>query len=193
MRPDPFHDPLQFLSACHGRIRLRLFAFLQAAARLRAPGTIERHEVEAALLFFRTSGEGHTVDEEQSLFPRLRPRLEAAGAQEAIEALDRMLDDHRRHEALFDRLAAAMRAIDPALGAGDGLPDPDAPPLVCGTAEAAALADALEAIVADYEAHIPVEDDVLYPLAAALMPAEELAGIAAEMRARRRLGRRILG
>src|SRR5690606_5789193 len=88
MRPDPFHDPLQFLSACHGRIRLRLFAFLQAAARLRAPGTIERHEVEAALLFFRTSGEGHTVDEEQSLFPRLRPRLEAAGAQEAIEALD---------------------------------------------------------------------------------------------------------
>ena len=193
MRSAPVVDPLQFLTACHGRIRLRLFAFERAAERLRAPGEIERHHVEAALLFFRSSGEGHTIDEESSLFPRLRVRLEQAGHGEAVEMIDRMLAEHRRHEGLFDRLERAMKVIDPGLGEGDGLPDPDAPSITCGTPEAAELADALEAIAADYGEHIPVEDDLLYPLAAQLMPPEELAEVAREMRSRRRLGRKLLG
>ena len=156
MHIDPFVDPLQFLTACHGRIRIRLFSFLRAAARLRGEGTIERHELEAALLFFRTSGEGHTIDEEQTLFPRLRARLVEAGEQEAAALIDRLLQEHRSHDACFERMAAAMNAIDPSLGSGDGLPDPDAAQVPCGTGEARALADALEAIVEEYEAHIPL-------------------------------------
>ncbi len=194
MRADPFHDPLQFLTACHGRIRLRLFSFLRAAARLRESGkTIERHELEAALLFFRSSGEGHTIDEERSLYPRLRVRLVDAGHDEAVAMLDRIIHEHRHHEELFGALERAMAAIDPTLGTGDGLPDPEAPQIPCGTQEAFALADALEALVADYESHIPEEDDVLYPLASQLMPADELAQVAAEMRSRRKIGRKLLG
>ncbi|WP_373047752.1 hemerythrin domain-containing protein [Vulgatibacter sp.] len=193
MRTDPFVDPLQFLTACHGRIRMRLFTFLRAAARLRGAGAIERHELEAALLFFRSSGEGHTIDEEQSLFPRLRARLLEAGEQEAVGILDGMVREHRAHDAAFEAMVRAMAAIDPTLGSGDGLPDPEAAGVPCGTPEALALADALEALVAAYEEHIPVEDDVLYPLAARVMPAEELAQVAAEMRGRRRLGRKLLG
>jgi len=193
MRSDPFVDPLQFLTACHGRIRARLFTFLRTAARLRERGAeVERHELEAALLFFRTSGEGHTIDEERSLYPRLRVRLVEAGQEEAVALLDRIVHEHRDHEALFERLGAAMAAIDPTLGTGDGLPDPDAPKIACGTPEGRALADALEAIVADYESHIPEEDDVIYPLAAQLMPADELAQVAAEMRGRRKIGRKLL-
>ena len=193
MRTDPFVDPLQFLTACHGRIRMRLCTFLQAATRLRAPGSIERHQLEAALLFFRSSGEGHNVDEEITLFPRLRPRLQAAGEDEAVALIDRLLAEHEEQNAAFERMERAMLAIDPSLGTGDGLPDPGAAPIACGTPAAVELAAALEAVVAEYEAHIPLEDDVIYPIAAQVMPADELAEVAKEMRERRRLGRKLLG
>lgn len=193
MRADPFVDPLQFLTACHGRIRTRLFRFRLAAEKLRKPGGIDWHELESALLFFRTSGEGHTVDEERSLFPRLRARLVDAGEAEAVALVDELIEEHRRHEALFEKLATTMRALNPTLGTGDGLPDPEAAPIPCGSDEAKALADVLDAIADDYEAHIPIEDDLLYPLAARLMSAEELEEVAAEMRSRRGPGRRLLG
>lgn len=193
MMIDPFADPLQFLTACHGRIRQRLFSFRQAAERLRGTGTIERHHLEAALLFFRTSGEGHSIDEEQSLFPRLRIRLEEGGHGEALACLDGLLADHREHETLFTEVESSMTAMDPTLGVGAGLPDPGAAPLGCGTTEALRLASALEALVEAYEEHIPIEDDRLYPLAHLLMPREELDEVAAEMRSRRSLGRRLLG
>lgn len=193
MKADPFFDPLQFLTACHGRIRQRLFTFRLTAANLRGEGAIERHQLEAALLFFHTSGEGHTIDEERSLFPRLRARLEEAGVPEGIAVIDRLLGEHRGHEALLERMQAAMHAIDPSLGSGSGMPDPEAEPIRGGTQEARALADALEALVEDFESHIPVEDDLLYPLAARLMPADELAQVANEMRSRRALGRKLLG
>lgn len=193
MTVDPFADPLQFLTACHGRIRLRLFAFRQAAERLRSASSIEKHHLEAALLFFRTSGEGHTIDEEQSLFPRLRIHLERAGEPEAIAWLDGLLSDHRDHERIFSEMEAAMAAIDPTLGSGNGLPDPDEAPIPCGTPEALRLSAALDEMVEAYEAHIPIEDDKIYPLAYQLMPREELDVIAAEMRSRRKLGRRLMG
>lgn len=193
MQVDPFHDPLQFLSACHGRIRIRLFTFSRMAERLRGQGTVGRHELESALLFFRTSGAGHTVDEETSLFPRLHARLIEADLQEAAALVERMIAEHRSHEREFDRLEAALRAIDPTLIEGDGLPDPDAAPIACGSAHAIEAADALEAVVREYEEHIPIEDDVLYPLASRLMPADELAIVAEEMRSRRRIGRKLLG
>ena len=125
MHSDPFADPLQFLSACHGRIRQRLFAFRLSAMRLRAGDAVARHEIESALLFFRTSGEGHAEDEEQLLFPILRVKLVEAGAHEVVALIDRLVEEHRGHEELFARLASAATDIDPTLGSGDGLSNPD--------------------------------------------------------------------
>lgn len=193
MTIDPFADALQFLTACHGRIRQRLFMFRQIADRLGSEGQIERHHLEAALLFFRTSGEGHSIDEEQSLFPRLRARLETLGETEAIGWIDELLSDHREHDQLFAAVEATMERVDPTLGHGNGLPDPDAPGLPCGTPAAKRLATALEQLVDAYESHIPLEDDRIYPLAYRVMPPEELQAVASEMRDRRRLGRRLLG
>lgn len=189
---DPFSKPLQFLTECHDRIRIRLATFRQTAEALRADGDIERHPVEAALLFFRTSGEGHTIDEERSLFPRLRERLRQLGETEALEQIDSLEGEHRHHEAAFEKMVQAMRAMDPTLGEGDGLPDPDAPRLACGTPAARELAAALETLVSEYEAHIPIEDGYLFPLAERVIPPEEQAVIAAEMRGRRALGRKLL-
>ena len=50
----------------------------------------ERAAVQAALQYFRTGGQRHTADEEQSLFPRLRK----SDAQ-AFEEIDRLEHDHR--------------------------------------------------------------------------------------------------
>src|SRR5690606_39037187 len=130
----------------------------------------------------RSSGEGHNVDEELTLFPRLRVRLEEAGEHEAISLIDRLLADHETQNAAFERMERAMRAIDPSLGTGDGLPNPEEEPVACGTPEAFDLAEALEAVVEGYEEHTPLEDDVLYPIAARVMPADELAQVAKEMR-----------
>ncbi len=192
MHADPFVDPLRFLSECHGRIRLRLATFRETAAALRGATSIPRHAVEAALLFFHTSGAAHTVDEEESLFPRLRSRLRETGEDEGLATLEGLEAEHRLHEATLARLERGLRALDPALGDGDGLPDPDAPPLAAGTAEAIEVAAALEAMVEQYEAHIPLEDDYLFPLARRALAAAEQEAIAIEMRRRHSLGSKLL-
>jgi hemerythrin-like domain-containing protein len=187
---DPFSDPLRFLVECHGRIRERLAIFRRTAEALRRPEGAERAALESALLFLRTSGEGHTVDEEVSLFPRLRERLRDRGDLEQVEGL---LAEHREHDQLALRLTAALQALDPSLLSGDGLPDPDAPRLPGGTPQARAAAEALENLAAAYEGHIPLEDEALYPRAREVLTAQDLEAIAAEMRDRRRLGRKLLG
>jgi hemerythrin-like domain-containing protein len=189
---DPFTDPVLFLGECHGRIRQRLDSFREIAERLADAGAIERHALEAALLFFRTSGEGHTIDEETSLFPRLLPRLRELGELAAAEQIEELIAEHREHEALFAGIAEAMAAVDPTLGTGDGLPDPDAPLVPCGTPEARRLSDALLAVVLDYERHIPIEDGFVFPLAQRVLRPAEKEAIAAEMRGRRSLGRKLL-
>jgi len=192
MHPDPFVDPLRFLSECHGRIRLRLEIFREAAAALRGEVPVAGHPIEAAILFFQTSGAAHTVDEESSLFPRLLRRLEALGDREALEQLAALEREHRSHEAAHHRVEQALRALAPSLGDGDGLPDPEATPLAAGTPEALEAAAALEELVEQYEVHIPIEDEQLFPLARRALPAIEIDEIAAEMRRRHSLGRSLL-
>lgn len=186
---DVFSDPLQFLEECHGRIRERLAVFRATADALRRRPTVQRAPLEAALLFLRTSGEGHTRDEEDSLFPRLRLRL----GEDDLRTIEGLVGEHRDHEALGARLEAALSALDPTLLAGDGLPDPAAPGLAGGTPGARAVAEALENLATAYEAHIPLEDELVFPLARAKLLPEDVRAIAAEMRDRRRLGGKLLG
>lgn len=189
---DPFVDPLQFLTECHGRIRLRLEMFREEAAALRGTTPRQRHSLEAAILFFRTSGAAHTVDEEESLFPRIYRALESLGRTDELEELRSREGEHRVHEEVHERLEAALRRLDPTLGEGDGLPDPDAPLLASGSSEALAVAQALEELVELYEAHIPLEDSELFPLARQILSPAEIEAIALEMRRRHSLGRKLL-
>lgn len=189
---DPFVDPLRFLVECHGRIRLRLETFRAAAQALRGQEPIAPHPIEAALLFFRTSGAAHTVDEEASLFPRLRRRLEELGDREALRRVDELEAEHRVHEAAHARLEAALRVLEPSLGDGDGLPDPDAPLLASGSPAALEAAVALDELVDHYEAHIPIEDELLFPLARRALAPEAVEAIALEMRRRHSLGSKLL-
>lgn len=193
MTAEHFADPLRFLEECHGRIRERLALFRRTAAALRAGQPVFPYELTAALLFFRSSGRAHTEDEEQTLFPRLRERLRARGEAESVARLDSIEAEHREHEELWARLETALLAVDPGVASGDGLPDPAQKPLPTGTPEARAAAALLAEVSVSYEAHIPLEDDWLYPLAKTALTPEDVAAISVEMGRRHRLGAKLLG
>ena len=75
---DTLSRPLEHLKACHRRIEERLETLERIAENL----DTRREEAAAALervfAFLDSSGALHTADEEESVFPRLTPRLERA-------------------------------------------------------------------------------------------------------------------
>src|SRR5260370_25208 len=92
-KPDSgFDDPIGMLKDCHRRIEnfLGILCLVIDRAQGRGLTDEERDAVQAALQYFRTGGQRHTADEEESLFPRLRK----SDAQ-SFEEIDRLEDDHR--------------------------------------------------------------------------------------------------
>ena len=74
-KPDSgFDDPIGMLKDCHRRIERFLGILCVVVNRVQGRSLIgeERDAVRAALQYFRTGGQRHTADEEESLFPRLR-------------------------------------------------------------------------------------------------------------------------
>ncbi len=153
----------EFLMACHRRIEQRLAAMERAAAALGASREEGLAALEAALAFLDTSGALHTEDEEESVFPRLRARMEA-GERTFLAGLEH---DHAEAGMIHRRLR------DLVSKAKDG-PENDS-----------ALRGAVEEIAALYRRHIESEDTTLAAYAHALLTPQERSAIAAEMRARR--------
>src|ERR1017187_4388095 len=92
-KPDSgFDDPLGILKDCHRRIEsfLGILCVVVERAQGRSLTGEERDAVEAALQYFRTGGQRHTADEEESLFPRLRKSDATSFAE-----IDRLEGDHR--------------------------------------------------------------------------------------------------
>ena len=169
-----FSNPLGLLSDCHRRIETFLQVLLQIASRA-AGGPLSPPEREAlgrALAYFRNSAPKHTADEEESLFPRLR-RFE--NAQSALTCLIELEDDHhaaaRDHELVDslgnEWLAAGALRLD----------------------ELQRLREALERLSSTYKRHIAIEDRELFPLAARVLPPDQLADVGREMAERRRVSR----
>src|SRR5271165_6296681 len=87
-----FDDPIGMLKDCHRRIEsfLGILCVVVDRALGRSLNDGERNAVQAALQYFRTGGQRHTADEEESLFPRLRES--DAGS---LAEIDRLEGDHR--------------------------------------------------------------------------------------------------
>ncbi len=147
--------PLAQLKRCHRRLEQAVDA-LRAAAR--------DHDLETASevsAFFGRQIRRHENDEEESLFPRLL----ASSHLELRASIDRLSAEHRKHEALHERLERAVsgRAGDP-------------------WSELAALAEELSSA---YGAHIEQEEKALFPAALTVLTDGDLDAIATEMDARR--------
>ena len=167
-----FSEPTGLLSDCHRRIEMFLGSLQQVAALLDKPlDTEARSALEASLRYFREAAPKHTADEEESLFPRLR-QMRNAELENAIKALDPLEQEHERADALH-------REVD-ELGRkclnGDNLSVNEVKRFRTTVAELASI----------YSEHIKIEDEVVFPIAGKLLPANEKAAIAQEMAQRRK-------
>jgi hemerythrin-like domain-containing protein len=156
---DTLSRPLEHLKACHRRIEERLDTLERIAAHI----DTNREEAVAALgrvfAFLDSSGALHTADEEESVFPRLTPRLEraemsfVAGLEHDHTTAHQLYTELKRHAAEGD-YETQFRGV-------------------------------IERLVAHYRKHIAKEDEVLDSLCREKLTPRELAEISQEMVARR--------
>jgi hemerythrin-like domain-containing protein len=166
-------NPTGLMSDCHRRIEMFMRALSTAAGfDGRRLNEAENRSLDAALRYFREAAPKHNADEEESLFPRLRP-LPHLEVRRALADIGRLEQEHHWAAPLHmevDRLGRQWIA--------DGELEKD---------EAQAFGTAVEKLAAMYRKHIEFEDSVLFPLASRVLTAAQAAEIAAEMAKRRKL------
>jgi hemerythrin-like domain-containing protein len=165
-----FTNPLGMLSDCHRRIErfLAALAFVAEQSASTGLGAGQRATLDAALRYFREAAPKHTLDEEESLFPRLRA---SDGAAEALALLDSLHTDHELAEAYHrevETLAGRLLA--------DGRLSEE---------ESRRLISVLKYLRAVYREHIRAEDEGLFPLAGRVLSGTELEAVGREMAERR--------
>lgn len=169
-KPDSgFDNPIGMLSDCHRRIERFLDVLFRVVrrARSKALDSGEQAAVESALRYFRESGPRHNLDEEESLFPRLKEH----GAAAVLDEMNRLLADHADAAPLHEEVDALYtRWI-----AEGGLSEPESARLVAITARLQQL----------YRDHIRVEEDLVFPCAAKLFDSKTVAAMGDEFKARR--------
>ncbi len=170
-KPDSgFDDPIGMLTDCHRRIEhfLNIIVVVVGRAQSRALSEEEKEAIHASLQYFRMGGQRHTADEEQSLFPRMRAELGAG----TLEELERLEDDHAEAADLH----AAVEDLYLKWISEGALNEVDTRQLVSDTQSLKQL----------YEAHIQVEEKLVFPRAAQMLKSETVQAIGREFRARRR-------
>lgn len=152
------------LLACHRRIRAFSALAVTLATSADAPKEQREETCDRLLRYFSEALPLHVRDEEDSVAPRLRGRSQALD-----EALRRMADEHRAHEAPLDALLRGWAALRER-------PDDDALRL--------SLVDPSMDLRDAFEAHLRDEEALVFPHLAALSPAERDASVR-ELRGRR--------
>lgn len=99
--------PLEHLVACHGRIEERLAILERAGAVLDTHTADALNAIQGCFRYFDTSGIMHTADEEESTFPRLRPRL----TPDEIGEIERLERDHRVADEMYGKLKAVCAQL----------------------------------------------------------------------------------
>jgi len=170
-KPDSgFDDPVGMLKDCHRRIEhfLQILCVVVDRAPGRALSEEESAAVRSALQYFRTGGQRHTADEEESLFPRMRAEEKTAGAVKELDALEtqhREADDlHLGVEKLYSRWVE-----------GSALSGEDEEWLRAATRRLKQL----------YEGHIKIEESLVFPSAAEALDKDAIAAMGEEFRTRR--------
>ena len=169
-RPDSgFDDPIGMLKDCHRRIEHFLDILVRVAqqAQGRALSSEERGAVEAALHYFGESGPRHTMDEEESLFPRLRE----LGPDAVFGEVQRLESDHGEAAAIHDEVERlfAKWIVESRLTPDEGV-------------RLAAITGELQQL---YKKHIQIEEEQVFPFAAAQLDRNTVATMGAEFKARR--------
>jgi hemerythrin-like domain-containing protein len=169
-KPDSgFDDPIGMLKDCHRRIEsfLGILCVVVDRAQGLSLSGEESEAVQAALKYFRTGGQRHTADEEESLFPRLR---ELDGA--SLAEIDRLEGDHR----VANDLHGSVERLYSAWIASGELTLADALQLKCQTERLKHL----------YSGHIAAEETIVFVRASQVLDSRSIAAIGTEFRFRRK-------
>lgn len=168
-----FDRPIDVLEDCHRRIE-RFLRMLQAVVMAATnDGRMTEDAADAlqvSLRYFRNAAPKHTADEEESLFPRMRATGDPRVAK-VLAKLEQLEQDHVRAKdlhAIVDELGMRW------LHAG-----------ALSREELASMGDTLAELREIYVSHIDFEDSVVFHLARDVLGADELVGLAAEMKGRR--------
>jgi hemerythrin-like domain-containing protein len=169
-----FADPIGLLGDCHRRIE----RFLSVLMRIAAEGNggplseEQRSAWDTALRYFREAAPKHTADEEESLFPRLRA-IRRPEIQTLLARVDSLEEQHlcaaRAHDEV-DRLGRRW------LSQGSLSSEP-----------MFQLCTLLAHLAELYRHHIAVEDQEVFPLAAATLSPADRKAIGGEMASRRNI------
>lgn len=156
------NDALSAIFRFHGRIRAALFE-LDSLAVLLHPDDEQRARADKLMDFFTGPLVWHDIDEETSLMPRLRRRVQA---EELETVLDRVSEQHEAMETTIEHLLPALRDFAEGRVGGAGLSD---------------LAEQLHDVL---EPHLSLEEHDLLPFARLVLTDEDLAAIATEVKSR---------
>lgn len=169
-----FRNPLGLLSDCHRRIERFLEALILISEQGRGNelNREQSEQFEVCLRYFREAAPKHTLDEEESLFPRLRLREDEESVN-AFALLGRLHADHAEAEISHRKVDELGRAW-----LADGRLSPE---------NTGILIFLLKDLRLTYEKHIGIEDRELFPLAEKVLGRSELEDIAREMAGRRNL------
>lgn len=169
-----FRNPLGLMSDCHRRIEMFFDRMLDVARKDRG-GTLSesrREILDTALRYFAAGAPLHMLDEEESLFPRLRS-LGTPEAEAALEAVAALEADHREAELAHTEIdALGRRWLEEGV-------------LPKGAADR--LIEKIVSLRETYRRHIDVEDNRIFPLAGRLLANDVLETVGREMAGRRGL------
>jgi iron-sulfur cluster repair protein YtfE (RIC family) len=161
-------DAVDLLLGCHQRIR----HFTAMALRLAAPDA-PRDQIGAAAgavyRYYSVALPLHEADENQSVYPRLRAALSAAGATLAAAANQAMVDQHVEIDKLIARLLPQWAEL-PA--------HPEKAPATAATAAR---------LHAAWQEHLELEEQVVFPALRSFLTPQDRDAIRQEMSQRRQL------
>lgn len=174
-KPSPdFDNPIALLSDCHRRIEHFLAVLIRVVTEAAGKPISDEQSraLERSLEYFRNAAPRHTADEEESLFPRLR-ESNSPEVQSALLEVEKLEADHERaakwHEEVDDLCNKWLSAHQ------------------LGQSDTERLRTALAGLDELYRHHIALEDNQLFPVAAAVLSSSDVTKIGSEMAQRRGL------
>jgi hemerythrin-like domain-containing protein len=172
-QPGPgFDEPLEMLAACHERIQAQLATLERLGPHLETQGcdAEAKSAAQAVLRYFDTSGAFHHQDEDQDLFPALRPKAAGQGRADVTAALDELEREHETMDAQWKSLRERLQAI---VG---GEPRLDS--------------EAVARFIWLYRRHMDREATAVLPFARQVLDAAQRAELGKRMAARRNIAAR---
>lgn len=162
--------PVALLLGCHERIRYFTRMALRFAKFPDAAVQEVTSAAEALVRYFSIALPLHEADENESIFPRLHGAVPAGHI--VFESVEAMLSQHRAINELLQKMIPLWQTIQSQ--------PVELPHLA---AELTALANRLRL---QFDAHLAMEEEIIFPAMEKLLPSTELEQIETEIYARRK-------